>query len=316
MDYRELLRSHVDHDADVTVAGVEYPSNAASHFGILETDSKGSLVGFEEKPNKPKPICADSSNSLVSMGVYVFNTRTLMDVLYDDAQQNTSHDFGKDIIPALIADRKVSVFNFTEMGVRQGPYWRDVGTLDAYYRVNMELLLSSFVDAYASASWPLWGLDRQVDSEFVRAEGRPSSGGVVVDSVVPETVWIGSGARVIHSVLSPSIQIENAAEVQNSILLQNIHVGAGARIQRAILDENVRIGDGVEIGYDPNRDREYGFVTESGIVVIPANTYVGPQRLSPPHAAWRTELIRNRSDQVPAERKNLSSRQQKSQGRH
>ena len=307
MDYRELLRFHVDHGAEVTIAGVEYPSSAASQFGILEADCKGRLVGFEEKPNKPKPICANSSNSLVSMGVYVFNTRALLDVLCDDAQQNTNHDFGKNIIPTLIANRKVSVYNFTEMGSRQGSYWRDVGTVEAYYRVNMELLLSSFFDAYASVSWPLYGLDRQVDSEFVRAESRPASGGVVVDSVVPETVSIESGARVIHSVLSPSIQIKNTAEVRNSILLHNVRVGAGARIQRAILDENVRIEDGVEIGYDPNRDREYGFVIESGIVVIPANTHVGSERFYPPHAAWRTELIRDRSDQVAAKRKNLSN---------
>jgi glucose-1-phosphate adenylyltransferase len=295
----------VDHGADVTIAGVKYPSSAASQFGILETDSKGRLVGFEEKPNKPKPICADSSHSLVSMGVYVFNTRALMDVLCDDAEQSTNHDFGKDIIPTLIANRKVSVYDFTEMGIQQGSYWRDVGTVEAYYRVNMELLLSSFFDAYASASWPLYGLDRHIDSEFVRAESRPASRGVVVDSMVPETVSIGSGARVIHSVLSPSIQIKNSAEVRDSILLHNVRVGAAARIQRAILDENVRIEDGVEIGYDPNRDREYGFVTESGIVVIPANTHVGSERFYPPHATWRTELIRNPSDQVPAKRKTL-----------
>jgi glucose-1-phosphate adenylyltransferase len=304
MDYRELLRFHVDQGADVTVAGVEYPSSAASQFGILETDSKGCLVGFEEKPNKPKPIFANSSNSLVSMGVYVFNTRALIDVLCDDAQQNTSHDFGKDIIPTLIANRKVSAYNFTEMGLRQGAYWRDVGTVEAYYRVNMELLLSSFFDAYASANWRLYGRDRQCDSEC--GEVRRSSESLVVDSVVPETVSLASGARVINSVLSPLIRIEHSAEVRNSILLQGVRVGAGARIQRAILDENVRIEDGVEIGYDSNRDREHGFVTESGIVVIPANTYVGSQRFSSLHAAWRTELIRNRSHQVTARRKTLS----------
>jgi glucose-1-phosphate adenylyltransferase len=235
------------------------------------------------------------------MGVYVFNTRALMDVLCDDAQQNTSHDFGKDIIPTLIANRKVCVYNFTEMGIRHGSYWRDVGTVEAYYRVNMELLLSSFFDAYASANWPLYGFVRQSDAEG--SEVRRPSDRLVVDSVVPETVSIGPGARVIHSVLSSSIQIENAAEVRNSILLHNVRVGAGARIQRAILDENVQIEDGVEIGYDSNRDRQYGFVTESGIVVIPANTHVGSERSYPPHAVWRTELVRNRSDQVPIKKK-------------
>jgi glucose-1-phosphate adenylyltransferase len=296
MDYRELLRFHVDHGADVTIAGVEYPSNAASQFGILDIDPKGRLVGFEEKPRKPKPMCANSSNSLVSMGVYVFNTRALMDVLWDDAERNTSHDFGKDIIPTQIADQKVRVYNFTEMGIRHGSYWRDVGTVDAYFHVNMELLLTSFFDSHASASWPLYALDGHSDLEC--GEVRRDSESSVVDSVVPQTVSIGRKTRVIHSVLSSSIQIGSSAEVRNSILLQNVRIGAGARIQRAILDENVRIEGGVEIGYDSNRDRDYGFVTESGIVVIPANTYVGPQRFSPPHAAWRTELIGNRTDQV------------------
>jgi glucose-1-phosphate adenylyltransferase len=291
MDYRELLRFHVDDGADATIAAVEYPSHAASEFGILEMDSRGRLGGFAEKPTKPKPICADSSNSLVSMGVYVFNARALTDVLRGDAQQNTSHDFGKDIIPALIADRKVSVYNFSERGVRYGSHWRDIGTVDAYYRANMEFLLSSFPDTYASASWPLYALERQFDCEC--REVRRVSKLSVVDSVVPEPVSLGPGARIVHSVLSPSIRIESSAEVRDSILLENVRVGARARIQRAILDENVRVEDGVEIGYDSSKDREYGFVTKSGIVVIPANTYVGSKGFCPPRAAWRSELIAN-----------------------
>ena len=123
------------------------------------------------------------------------------------------------------------------MGIRLGSYWRDVGTLDAYYCVNMELLLSSFFDPYASAGWPLYGLDAQ-RHPGPREIGRRSAG-LVVDSVVPEGVSIGSGSEVIHSVLSPGVQIESAAKVSNSILLRNVHVGAGARIQRGILDENV-----------------------------------------------------------------------------
>jgi glucose-1-phosphate adenylyltransferase len=232
MDYRELLRFHVDHGAD--------------------------------------------------------NTRTLIDVLFDNAQQNTSHDFGKDIIPRLAASRKVSVYNFTEMGARQGSYWRDVGTVEAYYRVNMELLLNSFFDFYASASWPLCGPDRQFDLEPGPRKEQETSEHFAVDSMVPETVSIGAGSRVIHSVLSPSVHIEGSAEIRNSILLQNVRVGAGARIQRAILDENVRIGDGVEIGYDSKTDRESGFVTDSGIVVVPANTYV-----KSPRAATARVRIRN-----------------------
>jgi glucose-1-phosphate adenylyltransferase len=296
MDYRDLLRFHADRGSDVTIAGVEYPTNGASQFGVLQTDSGGHLVGFEEKPNVPRPMCASSSNSLVSMGVYVFNTPILMNALVDDAQRNSSHDFGRDIMTRLAATRKVSVYNFTEMGIRQGSYWRDVGTLEAYYRVNMEVLLNSFLflDPYASAGWPLFGLYNR-ESAGGPLAFQSASEIQVVDSIVPETVSIGSGARVIHSVLSPSIHIESSAEVRNSILLQNVHIGSGTRIQRAIVDENVRIEDGLEIGFDSKTDCENGFVTDSGIVVIPANTHVGSRRFNPPHAQWRTKLIKDQS---------------------
>jgi glucose-1-phosphate adenylyltransferase len=290
MDYVDLLRFHVDCRADVTLAGVEYPRHGASQFGILESDPKGYAIGFEEKPKEPKSILGKPSKSLINMGVYVFNRRTLMDALYNDAQQNTSHDFGKDIIPSLLRSRRICVYNFSDKGKQLGSYWRDVGTLDAYYRANMELLLGSFLDPYASAAWPLYGYDRP------HYPGRPEmdwrSAGLAVDSVIAERVSAEPGSQVIHSVLSPGVQIEDSARVHDSILLHNVRVGAGARIQRAILEENVRVADGVEIGDNVSRDREYGLVTQSGIVVIPANTYVGPPgTFHPPQARWKTELI-------------------------
>jgi glucose-1-phosphate adenylyltransferase len=293
MDYGELLRFHIDRGAEVTVAGAECPRHAASHFGVLETDSAGYAAGFEEKPNKPKSISGKPSRSLVNMGVYVFNKRTLMDVLSDDAQQNTNHDFGRDIIPGLVRRGRVSVYNLTDVATRLGSYWRDVGTLDAYYRANMELLMSPFFDQYDSADWPLYGLDAQYHAESCETDRRAT--GLVVDSVVPEGFSIGSESEVIHSVLSAGVQIENFVKIHDSILLHDVRVGAGARIQRAILDDNVHIGAGVEVGCDLNRDRKYGFVTDNGIVVIPANTYVGSSSptAASPHVKWRTELAKN-----------------------
>jgi glucose-1-phosphate adenylyltransferase len=225
------------------------------------------------------------------MGVYVFNTGTLIHALSDDAKRNTSHDFGKNIIPDLVSSNRVCVYNFTERGTRLGSYWRDVGTVDAYYRANMELLLNPSFDPYDDADWPLYSFEG----------GRPyytdtdrGAVGPVRDSVISREVSLARGSHVLHSVLSPGVQIGRFAKVHNSILLHDVHVGVGARIQRAILDENVRIADGVAIGYDVERDREYGLVTDSGIVVIPANTHVGPsQTLSPPRANWRTELVKN-----------------------
>ena len=219
------------------------------------------------------------------MGVYVFNIRTLIDVLTDDAGQNTCHDFGKNIIPGLIRSKAVSVYDFTEARTRLGSYWRDVGSVDAYYRANMELLLSPSLDPYDGAAWPLYSLDADQRPGF---RCRERQAGSVLDSVIPREVYIGNGSRVTHSVLSPGVRIESSASIHNSILLHNVRVGAGARIQRAILDENVRIADGVEIGYDVNRDREYGVVTDSGIVVIPANARVEILQESwPPQLKWR-----------------------------
>jgi glucose-1-phosphate adenylyltransferase len=225
MDYRDLLRSHMDRGAEVTVAGLEYPTHAASQFGVLQTDSEGYAVDFEEKPRTPKSIFKRSDDSLVSTGVYVFNTRTLVDALSADAEKSTSHDFGKDILPELVRSGRVSVFNFTAMGTRLGSYWRDVGTLESYYRVNMELLANSFFDAYTSAAWPIWSVDKP-------NRPKPIGTGVghVVDSVISDKVSLGPGAEVIHSVLSAGVQIENAAVVHHSILMHNVRVGDGVRI--------------------------------------------------------------------------------------
>jgi glucose-1-phosphate adenylyltransferase len=288
MDYRDLLRFHVDRGAEATIAAVEYPRHAASQFGVLQVDSRGYATSFEEKPKSPKPMFRKSTQSLISMGVYVFNTRTLMDALADDAQRNTTHDFGKDIIPSLFRSRCVSVYNFTEMGTRLGSYWRDVGTLDSYYSVNMELLMTPFFDAYDAAGWPMSGA-----TVGYCCGPRTSAGHAeIVDSIVADDVWIGSGCKVVHSVLSPGVRIENSATIENSILLHNVQVGAGAQVDRAILDENVRLADGAEVGFGLSCHYDvYDFVTSSGIVVIPANTHVGRSQTLPTSSAKRTDFF-------------------------
>jgi glucose-1-phosphate adenylyltransferase len=294
MDYRELLRFHLDRRADMTIAAVEYPRNVASQFGVLETNSEGDAVRFEEKPGNPKGILGRPSKSLVNMGVYVFNTRVLMDALYADAQQTTSYrDFGKNIIPDLIQKQRVSVYNFTKEGTRLGSYWRDVGTAEAYYCASMESLMSSLFDLYATAEWPLFSFDKH--SRVGRRRTRRRVAVSIQNAAVSPDVSLGRGSVVIDSLLSAGVQIGRSATVRNSILLNNVRVGAGARIQRAILDDNAHIADGAEVGYDLNTDRKYGLVTDSGIVVIPANTHVGSssETAVPLHVKWRTELAKN-----------------------
>jgi glucose-1-phosphate adenylyltransferase len=273
MDYRDLLRFHTERGAAVTLAALEYPCYAASQFGVLETDPEGYATAFEEKPKHPIPIRGRPYDALVSMGAYVFNLGTLVDVLRQDARENTNHDFGKDIIPGLVGSRRVSVYNFTERGTRLGSYWRDIGTLDAYYRMNMELLLNSFFDPYVGAGWPLYGFDASDGRRFGQAGRRATN--LAIHSGIPEGVLLGSGSQVVHSVLSPGVEIGDSSEVHSSILMHGVQLGAGVRIRRAIIDENVRIGDGVQLGFDMTRDRKHGFLTDSGILVIPADTDVG-----------------------------------------
>ena len=189
MDYRDLIRFHLDRGADMTIAAVEYPRNAASEFGVLETNSEGDAVAFEEKSGNPKGILGKPFKSLVNMGVYVFNTRTLIDALRADDQRPTSHhDFGKNVIPDLIQRQRVSVYNFTTGGTRLGSYWRDVGTVDAYYCASMESLMSPFFDLYATAEWPVYSVDRNGRTERRRTRRRVAAS--VQDSAIsPGFPW-------------------------------------------------------------------------------------------------------------------------------
>jgi glucose-1-phosphate adenylyltransferase len=228
------------------------------------------------------------------MGVYIFNTRALMDALRVDAQESTSHhDFGKNIIPQLIEGQRVSVYDYTKAGTRLGTYWRDVGTVEAYYSASMETLMSSLFDSYANAGWPLYGVD---ESGQTGRRMKRRAAAFVRNAAISPGVSVSRGSVLLDSLLAAGVRIGRSAAVRNSILLNHVRIGAGARIRHAILDDNVRIADFAEVGYDPEVDRRYGFVTQNGIVVIPANTYVGPssEAAAPLHGKWRTEAVKRR----------------------
>jgi len=264
MDYRDLIRHHAQSGADLTIAAVECPTVSASQFGVLEADSAGCVVGFQEKPKEPRALPGKPAKCLTSMGVYVFNRRALIDSLWADARAKTSHDFGNDVIPALVERRGVFVYNFTQANTQLSAYWRDVGTLDGYFRANMELLSSGLLDAYENARWPIHTQHSRMEQLSDRA----------VDSVIPLGVSLGHDSRLTRSVVAPNVRVGPSSVVENSILLDNVKAGAGVRIERAIVAENVRIADGVQIGVDRSIDEKYGFVTEAGILVIPPNTEV------------------------------------------
>ena len=269
MDYSRLLQFHREMGAKVTVSSVEYPRHVGRQFGILEVDCDSRIVSFEEKPERPKPIPGSSGSCLASMGIYVFNYDTLRDALTRDAARlDSSHDFGKDIFPYLIRSHGTFAFCFREGPHGIAPYWRDVGTIDAYYTAQMELLLvNSDFDAYGDPRWPLQAFGSEdgryplltTDIEESRAKESLVCAGARIDG------------RVVGSVISPDVRVEQSAEVRDSILMHGVRVGKGAHIRRAIVEEGAHIPENAQIGHDSGRDRSLFKVTDTGVVVVAAD---------------------------------------------
>jgi len=272
MDYSELLEFHASTGADVTVSTVEVPRRAACHLGVLQIDSNRRIVGFEEKPPCPRGMPSNPEMVLASMGIYVFNTKVLIQALLEDAAKDTSHDFGRNIIPDLIGDRNVYAFNFNDLNRKQATYWRDVGALDAYFDANMDLTAVDPQFNLYDKEWPIRTYVRSYPPAKMvfdlEHEGRV---GVAVNSIISQGAII-SGGRVRNSILSPEVRINSYSQVEDCILMHGVDVGRRARLKRVIIDKNVRIPPGVEIGWNLEEDRRRFTVTDSGIVVIPRNT--------------------------------------------
>jgi glucose-1-phosphate adenylyltransferase len=237
-------------------------------YGVVDIDREGRVVGFEEKPlqtGKRSPY--DPRMVSASMGVYLFNTDVLIPVLLKDAEdQNSSHDFGKDILPNMVDDYRVFSFNFIDENRKEALYWRDVGTLDAYYEANMDMVSVSPVFNLYDANWPIRTHQRQYPpAKFVFAE--PGRMGTALDSIISNGCIV-SGGVVRNSVLSPDVRVNSYSEVDSSIVFSHVNVGRHCRIRRAILDRDVEIPEGTVIGYDTEADRQRYFVTESGITVV------------------------------------------------
>jgi glucose-1-phosphate adenylyltransferase len=267
-----MVQYHMETGAGVTVAGIRVPIEEASAFGIIEADDQGRIVGFEEKPETPRPTPDDPAMAFVSMGNYVFTGDALIDAVSTDAQSDDSkHDLGGNIIPDLVAAGQAHVYDFADNDVpgqmaRERGYWRDVGTLDAYYRANMDLVgVDPTFDLYNS-EWPIYTYHPPLPpAKFVfEEEGRT---GGAHQSMVAAGVIV-SGATVRRSVLSPGVHLHSFADVEDAVLMDSVDVGRGAVIKGAILDKNVRVPDGAEIGVDLEQDRRRFTVTSEGIVVI------------------------------------------------
>lgn len=274
MNYGEMLAWHQRHGAQVTLATIQMPPEEAPRFGVVRIDPSNYQVhGFEEKPKHSHPprSAFDPAMISASMGIYVFDTDVLLDALRRDATDpDSSHDFGHNVLPALLARHHVTAYDFRDLNRKCVRYWRDVGTIDAYYEANMDLVSVSPEFNLYDTEWPIRTRMPQVPpAKFVFAqEGRRM--GVATDSLVSPGVIV-SGARVHHSVLSPGVRVNSYCDVESSILLHNVNVGRYCRIRRAIIDQGARIPEGTVIGEDPETDRAAGHhVTENGVTVVSA----------------------------------------------
>ncbi|NIS72249.1 MAG: glucose-1-phosphate adenylyltransferase [Proteobacteria bacterium] len=268
MDYRRMIDFHIQTRADLSLAVLQVNKHFSEEFGVVEVDERYRVRGFQEKPSHPKTMPDKADCILASMGIYVFNTEILVRRLIDDFRnEKSSHDFGKDVIPAMVKKDKVFAYNFVQTETGAPEYWRDVGTLDAYWEANMDLVRVTPQFNLYDAEWPIHTFQGHYPpAKTVHAEeGRT---GTAINSLVSAGCII-SGAKVINSLLSPNVHVHSYAEVEDSIIMEGVEVEEGARVKRSIIDKNVRIPAGIDIGYDLRRDRKRFTVTESGIVVIP-----------------------------------------------
>ena len=266
-----MLDWHRSHQAEVTIATIQAPPEQAAHFGVVEIGLDYRVAGFEEKPRHSNPARSRFDPSMVSasMGVYVFNTDVLLRALHQDAQDpNSSHDFAKDVIPRNLGKARVVAYDFRDINDKPMPYWRDVGTPDAYYEANMDLVDVVPQFNLYDQRWPIrTKATQQPPAKFVFAqEGRRM--GVAVDSIV-SAGCIVSGGRVLHSVLSPGVRVNSYCEIEYSILMTDVEIGRYSRISRAIINTGVKVPESSVIGFDPEADRAKGYhVTEGGITVV------------------------------------------------
>lgn len=281
MDFSQMVDAHIESGAELTVAGIRQPIGLADQFGVIDTDPQDAtkIRAFLEKPTDPVGLADSPGEVLASMGNYVFTAEALVDAVTRDADDASSrHDMGGDIVPAFVARGTASVYDFIRNDVpgstdRDRDYWRDVGTLDAYYDANMDLIATQPVFNLYNSDWPLYtGYVGLPPAKFVHAgAGRL---GHAVDSIVSPGVIV-SGAQVSGSIVSPGSRLHSWSMVADSVILDGVTVGRYAQVNRCIIDKNVVIEENARVGFDAEADRARGFtVTESGITVIPKGSRV------------------------------------------
>jgi glucose-1-phosphate adenylyltransferase len=288
MDYGEMIRAHLDNHADLTVGCIPVPLKESRQFGVVQTDAADRVTGFLEKPERCDPMPGDRDHFLASMGIYVFTARTMYELLCDDAARPDSHhDFGKDVIPSMVGSHhRVFAFRFRDLNRKPDPYWRDVGTLDAYYQANIDLVDVDPVLNLYDPDWPIRTYQPMLPppKTVFCGDGPPGVArrGEALDSMVCNGCIL-SGGHVRRSILSTNVRVNSYAVVEESILYDRVDVGRYCRVRRAIIDKDVMLPPHTTIGYDPEHDRQRGFtITEQGVVVVAkaerAEVFLQPKR--------------------------------------
>jgi len=278
MDYARMLRFHIEKNADATLASIEIPIADGRRFGIVAIDEDDRVISFAEKPDQPAPVPGSPDVALASMGIYIFKADVLVRTLEEDAAiADSQHDFGKNIIPSLIQRAPVYSYRFYDENKKAAKYWRDIGTLDAYFEASMDLCQVNPEFNLYDPEWPLRTYQPQAPpAKFVFAE-QGYRCGQALDSVISNGCII-SGSRVSGSILCPNVRVHSFCDIDQAILMPGVRVGRHARIRRAIVDRDVLIPRGALIGYVPEEDRRRHSVTEGGVVVVTAEDepLIGP----------------------------------------
>jgi glucose-1-phosphate adenylyltransferase len=270
MNYARMIDDHRDKQADLTIACLPVPRSSAHEFGVLAIGGDGRITSFQEKPRDPPAFPGQAESSLVSMGIYVFNTDVMYEQLFQDAakKEASSHDFGKDIIPAMLASgMRIFAYPFRDENRKTAAYWRDVGTLDAYFQTSMDLIAIDPILNLYDQDWPIHTFQPPYPPpKFVHTD--PDRRGAAFNSIVCQGAIV-SGGQVFRSIISPDVRVNSYALVEDSILFDGVDVGRRARIRRAVIDKDVKVPAGFEIGWNRERDLARGHtITPDGITVV------------------------------------------------
>ncbi len=281
MDYSRMMEYHQQQNAEATLATLPIPPDEVSRFGVVEVGQSGEVLGFQEKPASTTIRSPFNPNAVdASMGIYIFNTDVLLKALIADAEDpDSKHDFGHNILPAMLGKRKMMAYSFVDENKQQALYWRDVGTLDAYYDANMDLCSVSPVFNLYDVEWPIRTRVRQYPpAKFVF--GEPGRTGSATNSIITAGVII-SGAAMSNCIVSQDVRVNSYSQVDSSIIFSHVNIGRHCRIRRAIIDRNVNIPEGTVIGYDPVEDKKRYFVTPSGLTIVTRETSLFENPVAP-----------------------------------